>query len=225
METDERIKSAIKGTYVLRAPRQQLASFGSTNVRYYIITELTDQVNIVREGKVIAGRPKIVTPAYLVNVEGFSGSARRYVEMIAEQHPHEPGILYSYKNEFDNMNVISEALGTITDRINKDIEVSGNPLSAIIRGVEDMWDVSLMKFTFELTRNSVQRNLSDLYGLGKFNLDHRGTPKDAIDAIEELFEMAGRDPAYAPELASELRRWNLWDSYQDRFLGLFRGRN
>jgi hypothetical protein len=34
--------------------------------------------------------------------------------------------------------------------------------------------------------------------------------------------MAGKDPSYAPELVSELHRWNLWSAYQDRFLSLFK---
>jgi hypothetical protein len=222
MEADDKIRLAIENTMVLRPPRQQLATFGITNVYYYMITELMHEVNVVREGRVIAARPKIVTPTYLVNVEGFSGQARRYIQMAAEQNPHEPGILYSYKNEAGEMNIVSESLGGILDKINRRIDSRSDPLSAIIKGVEDMWDVSLMKFTFELTRNSVYHNFSELYGRGRLIADNRGVPRDARENIEELFEMAGKDPSYAPELVSELHRWNLWSVYQDRFLNLFK---
>ncbi|MCX6007499.1 MAG: hypothetical protein NTZ34_09635, partial [Chloroflexi bacterium] len=68
MESDEKIKFAIENTLVIRPPRQRLATFGSTNVYYYMVTALMDEVNIVREGRVIAAKPKIVTPAYLVNL-------------------------------------------------------------------------------------------------------------------------------------------------------------
>jgi len=222
MDADEKIKSVIKNTMVLRPPKQQLATFGITNVYYYMITELMHEVNVVREGRVIAARPKIVTPTYLINVEGFSGSARRFIQMAAEQNPHEPGILYSYKNEAGEMNIVSEPLGNILDNINRRIDNRNDPLSAIIKGVEEMWDVSLMKFTFELTRNSAHRNFSELYGRGRLAADGQGIPRDARENIEELFEMAAKDPSYAPELASELHRWNLWSTYQDRFLNLFR---
>ena len=218
MVPDERIQAAISNTYVLRFPRQQLATFGITNVYYYMITELMPGVNVVREGRVIAARPKIVTPAYLMHIEGFSGPAQRYIQMAAEENPHEPGILYSYKNEFGEMSVVSEPLGSIVDNINRRIDNRGDPLSTIIKGVEEMWDVSLMKFTFDLTRNSVQRNFSELYGEGRFNIDQMGVPDDARDRIEELMEMSAGDPSRAAELVSELHRWNLWDSYQDRFL-------
>ncbi len=222
MESDDKIRSVIENTMVLRPPKQQLATFGITNVYYYMITELMHEVNVVREGRVIAARPKIVTPTYLINVEGFSGPARRFIQMAAEQNPHEPGILYSYKNETGEMNIVSEPLGNILDNINRRIDNRNDPLSAIIKGVEEMWDVSLMKFTFELTRNSAYRNFSELYGRGRLVADSRGIPRDARENIEELFEMAGKDPSYAPELASELHRWNLWNTYQDRFLNLFR---
>jgi len=222
MESDDKIRSVIENTMVLRPPKQQLATFGITNVYYYMLTELMHEVNVVREGRVIAARPKIVTPTYLINVEGFSGPARRFIQMAAEQNPHEPGILYSYKNETGEMNIVSEPLGNILDNINRRIDNRNDPLSAIIKGVEEMWDVSLMKFTFELTRNSAYRNFSELYGRGRLVADSRGIPRDARENIEELFEMAGKDPSYAPELASELHRWNLWNTYQDRFLNLFR---
>jgi len=222
MEADDKIRLAIENTLVLRPPKQQLATFGITNVYYYMITELMNEVSVVREGRVIAARPKIVTPTYLINVEGFSGQARRYIQMAAEQNPHEPGILYSYKNEFGEMNIISESLGSILDNINRRIDSRSDPLSAIIKGVEDMWDVSLMKFTFELTKNSAYRNFSELYGRGRLISDNQGVPRDARENIEELFEMAAKDHSCAPELASELHRWNLWSTYQDRFLNLFK---
>ncbi|MBN1689732.1 MAG: hypothetical protein JW901_01765 [Dehalococcoidia bacterium] len=222
MEADDKIRLAIENTMVLRPPRQQLATFGITNVYYYMITELMNEVNVVREGRVIAARPKIVTPTYLINIEGFSGPAKRFIQMAAEQNPHEPGILYSYKNETGEMNIVSEPLVNILDKINKRIDNRNDPLSAIIKGVEELWDVSLMKFTFELTRNSAYRNFSELYGRGRLVADNQGVPRDARENIEELFEMAAKDPSYAPELVSELHRWKLWSTYQDRFLNLFK---
>lgn len=222
METDARIQFAIENTKVLRPPRQRLATFGSTNVYYYMITELMQDVNVVREGRVIAAKPKIVTPAYLINLEGFSGQARRYIQMIAAQNPHEPGILYSYKNETHEMNIVSLPAGDILDKINERIDLHNDPLMAIIKGVEEMWDVSLLKFTFELTSTSVYHNFSEFYGKGRFTPDEKGVPQDARQYIEELFDSTGQDPSRAPELVSELHRWSLWNEYQDRFLEMFK---
>lgn len=224
MERDAKIQFAIENTVVLRPPRQRLATFGSTNVYYYMITELMQDVNVVREGRVIAARPKIVTPAYLINLEGFSGRARRYMEMIAEQNPHEPGILYSYRNETGDMNIISQPTQELLDKINQRIDAHNDPLSAIVKGIEEMWDVSLLKFTFELTSGSVYHNFSEFRSKGALSCDEYGIPQDARQYIEELFETVRADPSQAPALVSELHRWNLWSEYQDRFLQIYRSR-
>lgn len=222
MGPDEKIRFAIENTVVLRPPRQQLATFGSTNVYYYMVTALMDEVNIVREGRVIASRPKIVTPTYLINLEGFSGAAKRYLQMVAHQNPNEPGILYSYKNETGQMNIVSQPEAAVLEKINRMIDDRSDPLSAIIKGVEEMWDVSLLKFTFELTTGSVYHNVSEFYSQGGFNQDEQGIPQAALSGIEELFDLARKDPSYAPELVNELHRWDLWGQYQDRFLQLFK---
>jgi len=222
MEVDGRIQFAIEHTEVLRSPEQSLATFGSTNVYYYIVTELMENANVVREGRVIAAKPKIVTPTYLINLEGFSQEARRFVEMMAEKHPHELGVFYSYKNEPREMNIVSEPFKQVVDKINQRIDMQRDPLSAIIKGVEESWDVSLLKFTFELTKSSVYGNVAEMERSGLLRMDNAGVPADARKSIEELFERAKRDLSFASELATELRRWSLFYEYQDRFFGLFK---
>ncbi len=222
MEMDEKIQYAIEHTEVVRAPRQSLATFGSTNVYYYLICELVDTVNVIREGRVIASRPRIVTPSYLINLEGFSGQAKRFFELLAGRFPQEAGIFYSYKNEPLEMNIASESTNAVIEKIDRRIEERGDKLSAIIKGVEELWDVSLLKFTFELTRSSVRSNLTELKNRGFLRMDCEGVPEDARAHIEELFKMTERDHSYAAQLASELKHWGLLDQYQDRFLRIFR---
>jgi hypothetical protein len=224
MEADERIQYAIEHTEVLRAPEQSLATFGTTNIYYYLVTELAEWVNVVREGRVIAAKPKIVTPSYLINLEGFSLQAKRFIEIIAERDPHEPGIFYSYKNEPKEMNIVSEPVKAIVDKVNRRIDSQRDPLTAIIKGIEGLWDVSLLKFTYQLTRSSMQSNVAELARHGLLRLDSAGVPRDARNHIEELFEKTSRDPAWASELITELRRWDMFDEYQDRFLSLFKKR-
>jgi hypothetical protein len=224
MEADEKIQYAVEHTEVLRAPMQSLATFGTTNVYYYLITELAEWVNVVREGRVIAARPKIVTPSYLINLEGFSSQARKYIETMAERYPHEPGIFYTYRNEPGEMNVVSEKVDAVIANINRIIDDRHDPLSAIIKGVENLWDVSLLKFTFELTTRSVHANVAEMDKRGLFRLDSAGVPQDARNHIEELLEKTKQDPSYGPELVAELKHWGLFHEYQDRFLSLFKNR-
>jgi hypothetical protein len=221
MQTDDRIKYALEHTELIRAPQQKLSTFGSSVIDYYVVTELVGNVSVVRDGKVIAERPKIVTPAYLVNVEGFSEQARRYIAMMARERPYESGIFYRYKNEPKGMNVVSEPMGQVIGRISSQIEEGRNPLSTIIKGVEELWDVSLLMFIYELTTQSVRTNIADFNRRGFLNIDAGGVPEGARDYIEELFEQASRNLSRAPELVIELNRWGLFQEYQDRFFALF----
>lgn len=222
MEIDDRIRYALEHTELVRAPQQALATFGSSVIEYHVVTELVSNVSVVRDGKVIAERPKIVTPAYLVNVEGFSDQARRYIAMMARERPNESGIFYRYKNEPKGMNIVSEPIGQVISKLTSQIEEERNPLSTIIRGVEELWDVSLLMFIYELTNKSVRTNVAEFGRRGFLNIDESGVPQGARDYIEELFEQASHDLSRVPELMLELNRWGLFTEYQDRFFALFR---
>ncbi len=222
MDMDERIEYAVQHTEILRPPKQTLATFGVTNIYYYLITELLDRASVVREGKVIVERPRIVTPSYLVSLEGFSEQARKFIEFIAREHPNEPGVFYRYKNEPKELNVVSNPLKEVIEKLNREIDSKGDFLSAIIKGVEELWDVSLLKFTYEITRRSFRSNIAEMASRGLLRLDESGIPGDARHRIEELFEEVERDHSRAHELVTELTRWQLFDEYQDRFFRLFR---
>lgn len=222
MEPDDRTKYALEHTELIRAPRRELDTFGSSVIDYYVVTELVGNVSVVRDGKVIAERPKIVTPAYLVNVEGFSEQARRYIAMMARERPYESGIFYRYKNEPKGMNVVSEPIRQVIKKLSSEIEEQGSALSTIIKGVEELWDVSLLMFMYELTTRSVRTNMVEFDRRGFLSADASGVPRGARDYIEELFEQVSHNLSRAPELAVELNRWGLFPEYQDRFLALFR---
>jgi len=222
MEADDKIKNALEQTELIRAPRRELDTFGSSVIDYYVVTELVGNLSVVRDGKVFAEKPKIVTPAYLVNVEGFSEQAKKYISMMARERPYESGIFYRYKNEPGGMNVISEPIKQVIDNLNSRVEDQQNPLSTIIKGVEELWDVSLLMFIYELTSKSVRTNMAEFNRRGLLDMDASGVPEGARDYIEELFEKASRNLSQAPELVVELNRWGLFPEYQDRFFALFR---
>jgi len=222
MEMDVRIKHVLEHTRLIRAPKQELATFGSSVIDYYVVTELLGNVCVVRDGKVIAERPRIVTPSYLINIEGFSEQARKYLGMMERQHPDEPGIFYRYRNEPKGMNVVSEPLEQVLDNLKSRVDQEGATLSTIIKGVEELWDVSLLMFIYEVTKRSVRGNIEELSSRGLLDTDGRGVPLGARKQIEELFEMVSHDLTRAPELVVELTRWGLFSEYEDRFFSLFR---
>ncbi len=228
---DDRIKDAVKHTEILRAPKQSLYTFGTTNLYYYLVTEpayseLIKGVSetVIREGRVIAERPKIVTPYYLSRLEGFSPEARRYFEALAEEYGERSihGLFYTYKNEPKELTIVSDNLLSVVDRLNAEIDKRSDSLAAIIRGEDELWDVSLMKFIYEVTRSSVPDNLRQLGRRGLLNIGPDGTPLDARIRIDELFEKVARGEREPGELKDELDHWGLFEEYEDRFLNLFR---
>lgn len=229
---EERIAKALEQTRVVRAPKQYLATFGVTNLKYFLVTEPifaefdTKQgpESVIREGKVIAKRPEVVTPGYLLNLHGFGDDARRYFEMVARQYgPQSPGLMYSYRNEAGSMNIVSGEPETVAQNIKGDLDGRSEHLAVVIRGPDELWDVALLKFIYEFTASSVASNVGDLSGRGLLDPDATGVPKAAIQRIEAMFQevQGGLDPSL---LKRELDRWGLFRHYEDRFLGLFKKR-
>ena len=233
MDADsEKIEYAARHTEILRHPRQHLATFGITNVYYYIVTEpiyreIASDVSetVIREGRVIAERPKIVTPYYLTQLEGFSYDARKYFEMLLRMHgPDVPGLFYTYKNEPKGLNIVSDKWPIVVDKLNEEIDKKGDPLASIIKGQDELWDVSLLKFIYEITTRSVPENIAQLGSRGMLGMSHGGVPVGARQKIEEMFQQVAMGEIKAHELEQELNRWGVFEEYQDRFFALVRGK-
>ena len=228
----DRIIEAARSTEILRPPRQTLSSFGITNIYYYLVTEPayaelvaeTDET-VIREGRVVAERPRIVTPYYLSRLEGFSPDARRYFNTLLQTHGADtPGIFYTYKNEPGNLSIVSDKLEAVVARLNADIDKRGDPLTSIIKAQDELWDVSLLRFIYEVTRNSLKTNISQMGERKLLDVDSSGLPLEARLRIEDLFRMAAKGGLEPSVLERELNHWGVFEEYQDRFFALFRGR-
>ena len=229
---DERIKYTVEHTEILRPPKRSLATFGTTNIYYYLVTEpayseLVKNVTetVIREGRVITEKPRIITPYYLTRLEGFGSDARRYFNMLLKAHgPNAPGLFYTYKNEPKELNIVSDNLLSVVNKLNAEIDKRGDVLTSIIKGEDELWDVSLMKFIYEMTRSSLPNNLLQMETRGLLDVDSRGIPVDARVRIDELFERVSRGESEPRELKAELDRWDLFDEYEDRFFAIFKKR-
>ena len=230
-DSDLRIIQALEQTRVARAPRQHLATFGVTRLSYHLLTEPSysefapeAQETVVREGKVIAERPTVVTPSYMMNLEGFGAEARRSMELLGSRYgSNSPGLLYTYRNEASGLNIVGNKVDAVAERIAGDLDRSGDQLAVVIVGVDDLWDVSLLKFIYEFTASSAAGNLQELRGHGLLDPDPGlGIPAGAAQRVEELFREAERGNVDPSLLKQELDRWELFSRYEDRFLSLFR---
>jgi hypothetical protein len=230
-ENDDRIERAVWHTEVIRPPRQKLATFGTTNIHYYLLTEpayaemTRADETVVREGRVIAEKPKIVTPYYLSHLEGFSQDARRYLDALIKTYGHDaPGLFYTYRNESRELNIVSGHWRAVVDRLNAEIDKRGDPLAAIIKGEDELWDVSLLKFIYEVARGSLPHHVAQMGARGLLEMDASGVPMDARVRIEEMFRRAMAGEFDPDELKRELDSWNLFTEYEDRFFAIFKKR-
>jgi hypothetical protein len=229
---DERIQQVVMNTEVLRPPKQSLATFGTTNIHYYLVTEpvyseLVKDVaeTVIREGRVITERPRIVTPYYLSRLEGFSSEARRYFDTLGGTYGADaPGLFYTYRNEPKELTIVSNDLPSVVGKLNAEIDKRGDTLTSIIKGEDQLWDVSLLKFIYEMTKSSLRSNLMEMGSRGLLDVDSGGVPVDARVRIEELFSRVFKGEVEPSELKDELYRWNLFEEYEDRFLAIFKKR-
>ncbi len=119
------------------------------------------------------------------------------------------------------MNILSSPLESVIENINQEIERSGNPLTTIVKGVDELWDISLMKFIHDITRQSLGSNVMEMGMRGMLGMEG-GIPRHARYMIEQLFREAAGERSKVSDLEAELRRWGLFGEYEDRFLDLFR---
>ena len=230
-EFDSRFVYAAQNTKIVRPPRQMLATFGSTVIRYYLVTEpvyaeleVAKGVKeaVVREGTVKAEQPRVVTPYYLSRLEGFGENAGKFLEELAQEHgPHSQGLLYTYKNEGMETSIVSDGAAEVASRIGQQLDEDDKRLAAVILGIDEMWDVSLLKFIYDFTRASVAGNAAELRSSGLLDAEG-GVPREARQRINYLLEQARHGHMDPVEVKRELDLWGLFDEYQDQFFSLFR---
>jgi hypothetical protein len=158
---------AIENTQVILAPERQIATFGSTSFNFYLISELMDRVDQVRvrNGKIHAERPQILTPEHYCRLllEGFGEKAQRYVDQLRE-HARNVAVL-RYGFQFRKTDVTEQTLrdpiDAVINRTKRQVESENEPLSAVIQGVDDAWEVCLLKFTIDMIERSSGENLGD----------------------------------------------------------------
>jgi len=244
MELEEKIKKVINETEVIKQPDKLLASFDSTTIHYYMLAtpmylefegKEPDAETVIREGKIVWQKPKVITPSYMLRVEGFSGEARKALEIMAEEDNDLAMILYSLRmsRDFEKMEIVSNSIPLVAKKISGDIEKRKDPYSAIIKGVDEFWDVSLSKFVQEVvTKSAYFSQLPDLLknssirvnseGFPVITRDTTGYPVIAKNEIEILFKLFEKGEIQSLELKQELDRWGMFDKYQDRFFKYFK---
>jgi hypothetical protein len=166
--TPDTFQYALENTQILQAPTARLSTFGSSLVNYYVITENMDSLNQsrVHEGQVEAERPQIIAPMYFAKllVDGFGERAQAYAEFISGHSAGLAFLKYGFrfkKNEIRSYEV-HEPMAAVIDQVRAQVAMRDDPLAAILVGIDDAWEVSLMKFMIDFIGQSAPENMQEL---------------------------------------------------------------
>lgn len=210
---------AVNNTEVVVRPNRQLETFGTTIVDYHLVSQLMDSTTQVRvrEGRLQAYRPEIITPSAFASseLEGFTeGQAAEYLDWLRE-HERELMILkygFKIKKEAVNEEIVTDTVEAVVERAKQDVERRNKPFSAVLVGVDEPWEVCLLKLLVELVQQSGPHHVRAL----------QADPSGHRHDIEQAFRAAARNRALIPALAERLRQARLFGEYEDRFYALVR---
>lgn len=159
---------AIQNTRILYAPERRIDTFGDTRFEFLLISEPMDSVGHcrVRSGWVEASRPRILRPADLLGVEmeGFSAEARQFMEWMKQRGAKLQALLkYGFRLQRSDVRVeyLHEDVREVGDRMVADAAKNGDCYRAVILGVDDAWEVSLLCFMIEMIQQSHEINIFD----------------------------------------------------------------
>ena len=219
----------MNNTKVILTPKNALSTYNQTKVRYHIVTEplykevseYKSEESVIRHGLVTAQTPQVVTNDFLYRMSGFGDEAKEFLKELGRVlGKNEPALLYNYKNESTDLEIVSGNPAEVSERIKSRL-ISSDTNHAVIRGINNLWDVSLLKFIFEYTKTSAKSNFRELNSSGMLEVKN-GIPISVRKRIEELFNQAMMGNVRPKDLHKELNDWNLFEEYQDRFFSIFK---
>ena len=208
---------AVNNTEVVAAPQNRLETFGATMVNYHLVTELMDSVDKVRvrEGKLKAFRPEIITPPSITDdmLEGFGEEARDYADWLRNNAQDMQMLKYGFKVQKQEINdyILSDPLEAVVERVKEELAERDDPLAAVLVGVDRPWEVCLLKLMVELVQGSAPGNIQDI------QQKQRDQKTSFHQTLEKAFLDASRDATKVPVLAELLKKTGLFERYEDRF--------
>lgn len=171
MHSQDDIHYALETTRVLHEPDRRIDTFGETRFEFQLISELMDRAGEIRirTGEVEAQRPRILRPeAYRdIQLEGFNPSARARFDQMVEKFRAEGKDLaflqygFQFRRGAVHEEIIHDSIEVVRERVLADIRRTGNPARAVIEGVDDAWEISILKFSFEMILRSHEINAFD----------------------------------------------------------------
>ena len=165
--THDDILYTLETTRILREPDRRIDTFGATRFEFHLISELMDRAGEVRvrEGRIEADRPRILKPEGYEDLvfDGFGEYAESFRQWFRESGGDLAFLKYGFTfSKIDlSESLVHDSIEAVCDRVVAEVESRGNPLRAVIVGVDDTWEISLLKFTMDMIQRSHQINVFD----------------------------------------------------------------
>lgn len=163
----DEITWALENSEVLYEPDRRIDTFGDTNFEFFLISELMDEIDQVRvrKGKIEAQRPQILRPDGYSDMmfEGFGEHAEAFSAWFRENASDLSFLKYGFTFSMKDLTeeVVHDKMEAVCDRVVEDVRSSGNPIQAVIAGVDETWDISLLKFNMDMIQKSQKINEFD----------------------------------------------------------------
>jgi len=216
---------AVNNTEIIVPPKRHLETFGNTLINFYLVSELMDDPTKVRirEGRMQASRPQIITPSAYAETElkGFGEEAAKYIDWLRENEDSIRILQYGYSLKQDTFSeqTVTDNIANVLERVKADVAAKNDPFSAIVKGVDSPWDVCLVRLFWLVMHASVPLNIRELEERRMFEMKD-GIPMGVRDEIERGFHAAARDARLVKSLGKLLQEHGVFEQYQDRFFKL-----
>ena len=167
MYSEDDIHYALETTEVLYEPDRRIDTFGATSFEFLLLSELMDHIGQVRirAGRITAERPTIVKPEPSMDLEfeGFGEQAAAFAEWFKSRVQKTSLLQYGFNFRKSDVteSLVHDSMENVRERVVSETRNSGNPLAAVILGVDDTWEICLLKFAIEMIQKSSRINRFD----------------------------------------------------------------
>ncbi len=176
MHPEDDIHYALETTRILYEPDRRIDTFSATRFEFRLISELMDTAGQVRirTGEVEASKPLLVRPDEYRDVEldGFGDEMRERFDEVLERLGDQGYDLAFLKYGFQfrrgeiQEEIVHDSFGAVSERAIEEARRAGNPMEAVIAGVDDAWEISILKFAFHMIMRSQDINRFDFHRRG-----------------------------------------------------------
>ena len=167
MFNEDSIQYAIENTQIVVVPQNLIETFGTTVFRFHLVTELMDSVGEIRirDGKLHAERPSIITPSSYHRMldEGFGEKASEFIGWLRENAAEFAVLKYGFQFKKVDVTerVVRQPIEDVLRGLREKVDREEDPLSAVIQGVDEGWEVCLLKFATDMIQRSAAGNVGE----------------------------------------------------------------